>query len=202
VAGGRRAALGVLSFLDGGRYVPEAQVNVSRGHWLRDAMTEKDVVLLSDAVSKSPRAKLPMIELARRKAGFDEVAGTMTKETIMAEGTRCIECSCTDKADCRLRSQAQACGASPSAIKGERLAVRYDNRHPAIIQDAGKCIKCGTCVKVCKEIINLSLLSAKQRGFSTYVGTAFDRGLPLSCKDCLACIRECPTGALDLKNKE
>jgi len=202
VAGGRRAAMGVLSFLDGKKYAPETQVNVTRGHWLRNTLTEKDVVLLSDKVSDAARAKLPLIGLESRKGSFTEVAGTMSREAVMAEGERCIECSCTDKHDCRLRSQAQSCGASPSAIKGERLAVRSDNRHPVIIQDAGKCIKCGTCVKVCKEIINLSLLSAKQRGFSTYVGTAFDRGLPLSCKDCLACVRECPTGALDLKKKE
>ncbi len=199
VAGGRRAALGVLGMLTGVKYRPEPQVNVSRGHWA--SMTEKDLVFVSDKVSNSPRAKLPMIGLEERKTTFKEVAGTMSVETIRHEGERCIECSCTDKTDCRLRSQSAKCGASPCAIKGGKLAVSYDTRHPLIIQDRGKCIKCGTCVKVCKEVINKSLLSAKRRGFSTYVGTAFDNGLPLSCADCLACVTECPTGALDLKNK-
>ena len=65
-----------------------------------------------------------------------------------------------------------------------------------------KCIRCGTCVKVCGEIINKHLLAPMHRGFETVVGTAFNTGLPLSCKECGACIEECPVGALDWRIKE
>ena len=41
-----------------------------------------------------------------------------------------------------------------------------------------------------------------KRGFQTVVGTAFNEGLPLSCKDCGACIEECPVGALDWRFKK
>jgi ferredoxin len=85
------------------------------------------------------------------------------------------------------------------AIKGEKLKVAYDNRHSVIIQDRGKCIKCGTCVKICKEVVNNNLLSAKKRGLYTYIGTAFDKGFPESCKDCLECVKACPVGALTIK---
>jgi len=200
LAGGRRAALGVLNYLEGKeKYRDEYKVNVSRGHW--NSMKQDDVVLLSDKVSNAPRAKQPMIPLEERKTTFKEVAGTMSPETIAREGARCIECSCADKHECKLRKHSEEYGASPCNIKGEKLHVVYDNRHPAILHDRGKCIKCGTCVKICKEVVNLSLLSAKKRGFFTEVGTAFDNGFPTSCADCMACVKECPTGALSPKSK-
>ena len=200
VAGGRRAALGALAYLEQRECEVEARINVSRGHW--GGMEKKDVVLVDPSCSNAARAELPLIDIETRKTTFNEVAQTMSVEVIKAEGARCIECSCSAKGDCRLREHADGCGADPCAIKGERLEVAYDNRHPAIIHDKGKCIKCGICVKVCAEVVNKSLLSAKRRGFGTCVGTAFDEGLPLSCADCMACVKECPLGALEPKNKK
>ncbi|HMA63285.1 MAG TPA: 4Fe-4S dicluster domain-containing protein, partial [bacterium] len=73
---------------------------------------------------------------------------------------------------------------------------------PDIIIDRNKCIKCGTCVKVCKEVVNESLLDFRERGFDTNITTAFGEQLPLSCADCGECIKECPVGALDWRDKE
>ncbi|MBN2719019.1 MAG: hypothetical protein JXX14_24440 [Deltaproteobacteria bacterium] len=62
----------------------------------------------------------------------------------------------------------------------------YDTRHPVIIHDRNKCIKCGICIKMCAEVVNKTLLGYRHRGFSTEVGTAFGRPLPDSCGDCMA----------------
>ena len=74
-------------------------------------------------------------------------------------------------------------------------------RHPEIIQDRGKCIKCGVCVKICAEVVNRSLLSLQKRGFASRIGTAFDQGFPLSCRECGECVGACPTGALGWRKK-
>jgi predicted molibdopterin-dependent oxidoreductase YjgC len=57
-------------------------------------------------------------------------------------------------------------------------------------------------VKICKEVVNKSLLSQQKRGFQTIVASAYGNVLPVSCKECGACISECPVGALDWKIKE
>ncbi|MFA7230042.1 MAG: FAD-dependent oxidoreductase [Victivallaceae bacterium] len=200
VAGGRIIALGIDAHLNGTEYHPEPVINVSRGSWR--SLAKDDLVFLRQDVSEKPRAELKLIDLEERKNTFKEVSATISKDKIMLEGERCIECSCTAKGDCKLKKYSEKYSAKPDAIKGEKLKSGYDNRHPAIIQDRMKCIKCGICVKVCKEVVNQNLLSQKKRGFGTLVETAFGKELPVSCTECGACIEECPVGALDWKQKQ
>ena len=200
VAGGRIIALGINGLLSGETYKPDPIVNVSRGHWR--SLAKDDLVFLRNDVSETDRVKQRTIPLADRKGTFKEVAATFTPDEVKQEGARCIECSCTAKGECKLRKHSQDYGADPERFKGERLKHGYDNRHPVIIHDRMKCIKCGVCIKICSEVVNQSLLSQKNRGFATRVEPLFGRTLPDSCAKCGECIKECPVGALDWRIKE
>ena len=198
VAGGRKVALAVLDRLQGKSHNAPPVINVSRGHWR--SMAESDVVYLREK-SDVPRLELDHISVSERTTTFKEVNMTASEETMTREGTRCLECSCTAKEYCTLKSHSEAYGATPDAIEGERLIVDCDTRHPSIIHDRNKCIKCGICIKICQEVVNKTLLGYRYRGFSTEVGTAFGRALPDSCGACMECIEACPVGALDRRIK-
>ena len=200
VAGGRKIALGIIELLSGEKQQQEKQINVSRGHW--SSLSKEQLVYLRDNVSDVSRVAMDFIPLAERQTSFKEVTRTLAQDKMQQEGERCIECSCSAKSDCKLKKNSEAYGAQPDAIKGEKIRCGYDNRHPAIIHDRMKCIKCGICVKICRDVVNQNLLSQKKRGFSTIVETAYGRPLPDSCSACGECVKECPVGALDWKIKE
>lgn len=198
VTGGRKIALAIIDSLEGREHNEPELFNVSRGHWR--SLAKEDLVMLRK-VSEAERIKAGYISESERKGSFKEISPTFPKDQVMAEGERCIECSCTAKGDCILKKRSQEYDVKPDQFKGDRLVQTVDTRHPYIVHDRMKCIKCGICVKVCAEVVNQNLLAYKSRGFHTTVGTAFDAGLPVICKDCGKCIGECPVGALDWKVK-
>ena len=199
LASGRSAALAAAKDLLGISIAPDNPINVSRGRW--QELSRDEIVVLRDDLSREPREKLDFISVEERKSTFKEVTATISQEKLAREGKRCIECSCSDKNECKLRQFAGEAGCKTDAYSGIRQSASYDVRHPQIIQDRGKCIKCGVCVKICKEVVNKSLLSLQKRGFASCIGSAFDQGFPDSCRECGECIKACPTGALDWRKK-
>ncbi len=199
IGAGRQTADSIEAFLNGKEYEKDYIINVSRGHW--QDLTQDELVLVKEPVARE-RAALEYISEEKRVSTFAETNKTLTEEEVKKEAERCIECSCSYKDDCQLKDYSEEYRAHPEAMVGEKVRFEYDMRHPEIIRDPGKCIKCEACIKVCKEVVNEYLLEFKERGYYTRVGTEFGKPLPLDCTDCGECIDICPVGALDWKSKK
>lgn len=199
IGAGRQTADSIEAFLNGEKYQKDYEINVSRGQW--QELGKEDLVFVKDPVERQ-RATLEYISEQKRVNSFKETNKTLSEEEVKLEAERCIECSCSYKEDCKLKDYSEEYRAHPEAIKGEKIRFDYDMRHPEIIRDPGKCIKCEACIKVCKEVVNEYLLEFKERGYYTRVGTEFETPLPIDCKDCGECLEVCPVGALDWKNKK
>ena len=67
----------------------------------------------------------------------------------------------------------------------------------SIMRDPNRCILCRRCISVCHNVQTVGAIDVINRGFSTVVGTTFNRPIDESkCVNCGQCINVCPTGAL------
>ena len=104
--------------------------------------------------------------------------------------------SCVRSTNCELQALCREYGVTSSAFVGETTKYEIDNKTP-IIRDNNKCILCRRCVATCAKVQEIGVIGANNRGFDTYVGSAFEQALAdTSCINCGQCIVACPVGAL------
>ncbi|HUK57005.1 MAG TPA: NAD(P)-binding protein [Nitrospiria bacterium] len=122
---GKKAARHIDAYLRGTRYVKAAAHPVA-------TFDKLNTWYYTDA----ERSKQPVLEAARRRSTFDEVAGGLDPESALLEARRCLSCgNCFECDNCY--------GVCPdnAVIKlgpGKRFAFNYDY-----------CKGCGICVKEC-----------------------------------------------------
>ena len=86
---------------------------------------------------------------------------------------------------------------NPNMYEGDVTESEIDDSAPHMIRDNSKCILCRRCVAVCSKTQGIGVIGANERGFRTYIGSAFDMGLgETSCVSCGQCIAVCPVGAI------
>ena len=113
--------------------------------------------------------------------------------------------------DCTVCENNQNCKLQELAMHFNIEGVRFPNRAKStknddtssvcIVRDAGKCILCGDCVRVCNEIQNVGAIDFAHRGSKMVISTAFGKPLAESpCVGCGQCAAVCPTGAIVVKN--
>lgn len=109
------------------------------------------------------------------------------------------DCLCCQKSgDCELQKIAADLGVRRLRFEGgERKAHTMDCSNPSLVRDQEKCILCGRCIRVCRDIQGMNVYSFAGRGFGTIVSTAFEQDLKDSvCTYCGQCSSVCPTGAI------
>ena len=84
---------------------------------------------------------------------------------------------------------------------GEMTPAMIDTSAAHMVRDNSKCILCRRCSAVCEKVQGIVVIGPNERGFKSYIGTAFNMDLAdTSCVSCGQCIAVCPTGALHEKD--
>jgi formate dehydrogenase major subunit len=137
-----------------------------------------------------------------------------TQSEAMRESGRCLQCTCEAIGYCDLRRQGIEYGTTLRSLEPSRTGIssrsvtenRFtgfnhdyirDDSHAFILREPSRCIDCGRCANVCKEIVGAACYDFMRTGFDTLVTTPLDMSLDTTpCVSCGRCAETCPTGAL------
>jgi len=104
--------------------------------------------------------------------------------------------SCNRNQSCELQKLGEILGIAENRFETVSAREQVDIS-PSITRDLSKCILCRRCVTVCKNIQEVGILDAQNRGFDTVIAPSMD--IPISdtkCSYCGQCTVVCPVGAL------
>ena len=122
-------------------------------------------------------------------------------ELILAN--HCRDCTtCDNNSNCKLQDLAMRFNIEGVRFPNSARSTRDDDTSsPCIVRDAGKCILCGDCVRMCNEVQNVGAIDFAFRGSKMIISTAFNKPLADSpCVGCGQCSVVCPTGAIVVKS--
>lgn len=89
----------------------------------------------------------------------------------------------------------------PKSEKIQKLAkdMGVETHRLKTLDEEERCILCGLCVRVCKDMIGKSAISFVGRGADRKIDTPFADN-SLDCIGCGACVFVCPTGAIKMED--
>jgi len=155
-----------------------------------------------EIMTKIPMAVMPTMAVENRSDNFKEVELGLCEADVIKEAERCLKCGCSERYTCTLRNEATEHGIVHRPALKSRKYIPVVEDHPFIIRDHNKCIRCGRCVAVCKDLEGPDVLGFYMKNEKKIVET--NNGLPLEETDCVSCgqcVNACPCGALSYKRE-
>jgi NADH-quinone oxidoreductase subunit G len=110
--------------------------------------------------------------------------------------------TCEKNTRCKLQELSHKLGVQRVRFEESGEVLPVDNYNHSLVRDPNKCILCGDCVRVCKEVQGIGVLDFAGRGSGVRVTPAFGKNLnQVECVYCGQCVSVCPTGALTVKSQ-
>lgn len=92
---------------------------------------------------------------------------------------------------------------APKAQQVRELAARYGVTETrfAVEDPENRCINCGLCARVCREIVGVEAIAFSGRGLKKHMVAPYDETAE-DCIGCGACVFVCPTDCIGMSEKD
>ena len=110
--------------------------------------------------------------------------------------------ACAKNMNCELQNLSSVLGIDESRFTPTLKVSPLDDKNPSLIRNPNRCIKCGRCVIVCREVQSTNVLEFMNRGHQMTVTPSFGKYLSAEeCTFCGQCSSVCPVGAIMEKDE-
>jgi NADPH-dependent glutamate synthase beta subunit-like oxidoreductase/formate hydrogenlyase subunit 6/NADH:ubiquinone oxidoreductase subunit I/ferredoxin len=210
IAEGRRAAYAVDAYLQGLDLTA-----IKTRQQLAEPQPEFLSIVPFTSEQKEPRYRMKALDPAIRNDSYIEYEIPYSRDEVVAESTRCLQCTCEAIGFCDLRRLGIEYGTTLKTLEPQHhqgagyrsvtenrfTGVNHDyirdDSHAFILREPSRCIDCGRCAQVCAEVVGAACYDFMRSGFDTLVTTPLDMSLnDTPCVSCGRCAETCPTGAL------
>ncbi|MGI5939334.1 MAG: molybdopterin-dependent oxidoreductase [Thermoleophilia bacterium] len=104
---------------------------------------------------------------------------------------------CEAAGDCRLQDYAYEYVIDMTPWGWRAPEVTDPGTHPNVAHYGARCILCGRCVRICREVMSIGCWGFLNRGYDSEVDTPYRQPLrDVGCVSCGQCISTCPVGAI------
>ncbi len=135
------------------------------------------------------------MEIQTNTPAIRKARKTNLELVLSAHKKKCL--TCVRSTSCELQKLCLEYGVDEDHFVGNNNSYPIDASTPYIVRDNEKCILCRRCVAACKNMQQIGVIGANDRGFDTHIASAFEKMLDqTSCIGCGQCIVACPVGAL------
>ena len=177
-------------------------VAVCLQHFLSDQPVQRPPKPFSIFMGKLVDGEMPdFLQDASAVGRTDGKSMALDFNRAIEESNRCVHCNCAKADSCKLRQLAIDYNVDLHRFNtGERMRFKRNVEHPLVCFEAGKCIRCGNCIKVANDHQEALGLTFIGRGFDVHLGVPFHEtmreGLLAAAR---AAVDSCPVGALTLR---
>ena len=124
---------------------------------------------------------------------------TITELILANHDTNCT--ACVKNMKCELQSLANQLGIDENRFPSVLKQQDVDDQNPSIYRNPNRCIKCGRCVDVCKDVEGTHVLETMFRGHDVQVTPKYGKFLSdEDCTFCGQCSSVCPVAAITEKD--
>ncbi len=110
---------------------------------------------------------------------------------------------CVSNSNCELQALAAELGVTHTPFPYRFPKLPVDASHERFVIDHNRCVLCGRCMRVCRDVEGANVWNFVSRGINVMIAAELNDpwGDSDTCTNCGKCFEVCPTGAIAMKGK-